>query len=209
LTFFSRPNLGLKIFPFELFSTDSNYLNYKYSLTRHLFSDSICRVRFASARSRPLNHRQGTISFHFLLSPNCKPPTANPFRFILFRTLCTNQTHKKRRISPVFNLLRTLAKTMAGWGYIKSKARRGFHSFPLSLAPGDSRKGCTLSSLFCRPPQLIFLFLSSLRTLYKNTRGVPSTRISMHRTLFQCPSRRSFTTSALSENPLSSLAGPP
>jgi len=61
-----------------------------------------------------------------------------------FRTLCTDQIHGKRHISLVFNFLRTLSKTMAGWGYAL------LHS-------------CLHS--FCRARQLIFLFLNGLRTL--------------------------------------------
>src|ERR1700758_68434 len=81
----------------------------------------------------------------------CKTANHNSFRFNYFCTLCTNQPRRKRRISPVFSLLRTLAKTMAGWGY----------------------DCCSLASLFCRRRQLIFLFLNRLRTLCKNTRVYP------------------------------------
>ena len=71
---------------------------------------------------------------------------ANPFRFILFRTLCTNQTLRKLRISRVFSLLRTLAKTMEGWGakgqtYASDQVI--FGRFPGSLWVETSR--CTLA----------------------------------------------------------------
>src|SRR5579859_8183469 len=139
LSGFAKRGSALQSSPFELFSTDSNYLNYKYSLTCYLFSDRIWRVRFASARSRPHN-RQRTISFTFFLSANCKPSTANPFSFNLFRTLCTNQTLRKRRISLVFNLLRTLAKTMGDGGY-SSFNQPGCTPLAYPACPGQSRGG--------------------------------------------------------------------
>jgi|SRR5579859_3108498 len=161
LSGFAKRGSALQSSPFELFSTDSNYLNYKYSLTCYLFSDRIWRVRFASARSRPLNSRQGTISFLFFLSASCKPSTANPFRFILFRTLCTNRTHRKRRISPVFSLLRTLAKTMGGWGMHRTLL---LHSF---AGPGNSSSyfsaACTL---FTKTPR-VYPNSSSPRQLFR------------------------------------------
>ena len=43
---------------------------------------AILRVSFASARSRPPNHCQGTISFLSSVSANRKLSTANPFFFI-------------------------------------------------------------------------------------------------------------------------------
>jgi len=43
----------------------------------------------------------------------------------------------------------------------------------LFLAPRDFCEGCTNGTLFCRTRQLISLFFNRLRTLCKNTRGVP------------------------------------
>src|SRR5882724_9023094 len=63
-------------------------------------SRSLLFTPIALYKGRTLPHffaEHGTSSFLFLNS---------------FRTLCTIQTHGKRRISLVFNLLRTLAKTM-------------------------------------------------------------------------------------------------
>ena len=90
---------------------------------------------------RPIAAKE-LISLLFLW-PNCKPSTANSFSFNLFRTLCTNQTHRKRRISPVFNLLRTLAKTI-GDGMVGMH-----HSFSLYCSLLKEQKPTHLFSVPC------------------------------------------------------------